>query len=321
MTPADDMIADVLEPLRFPLYGSRLIEASAGTGKTFTIAMLYVRLVLGHRGREAGHREDIEHDEASASHEGMRALTPPEILVVTFTDAATKELRERIRARLIEAAEYFRARPEDVPRRLPGEDLLHDLRNEYAPDQWPGCARRLQLAAEWMDEAAVSTIHGWCNRMLSEHAFDSDSLFSQTLETDQTELRAEVVRDYWRTFMAPLDAQSAGEVRAWFASPDDLHGAIRGLLAHADLLPEAQAPEAALLDARHRAQEALEALKAPWRAGIDEAQGLIEAAREKKQFDAKKLNTRNGDTWFGKLREWAHDPDSAHPGFKDDAAV
>ena len=315
MTPADDMIADVLEPLRFPLYGSRLIEASAGTGKTFTIAMLYVRLVLGHSG------QNIEHDEAAAVHDGMRPLTPPEILVVTFTDAATKELRERIRARLIEAAEYFRALPEDVPLRASGGDLLHDLREEYAPDQWPACARRLQLAAEWMDEAAVSTIHGWCNRMLSEHAFDSDSLFSQTLETDQTELRAEVVRDYWRTFMAPLDAQGAGEVRAWFASPDDLHGAIRGLLAHAELLPEAQAPEAALLDARHRAHEALEALKAPWRAGIDEAQGLIAAAREKKQFDAKKLNTRHCETWFTKLREWANDPQSVHPGFKDDAAV
>ncbi|MFD1554066.1 exodeoxyribonuclease V subunit beta [Paraburkholderia silviterrae] len=322
MTPADDMIADVLEPLRFPLYGSRLIEASAGTGKTFTIAMLYVRLVLGHRGQSAGHGDDeLEHDETAEAHEGMHPLTPPEILVVTFTDAATKELRERIRARLIEAAEYFRALPEDVPLRSPGEDLLYDLREEYAPDRWPACARRLQLAAEWMDEAAVSTIHGWCNRMLSEHAFDSDSLFSQTLETDQTELRAEVVRDYWRTFMAPLDAQSAKEVRAWFGSPDDLHGAIRGLLAHADLLPEAPTPEAALLDARTRAQEALEALKAPWRAGIDEAQGLIAAAREKKQFDAKKLNTRHCETWFGKLREWANDPQSTHPGFKDDAAV
>ncbi|MFX1675613.1 exodeoxyribonuclease V subunit beta [Paraburkholderia sp. A2WS-5] len=316
-TPPDDMVADVLEPLRFPLHGSRLIEASAGTGKTFTIAMLYVRLVLGHGGQDA----DAEQNEAMSAPEGMRPLTPPEILVVTFTDAATKELRERIRARLIEAAEYFRALPEDIARCSPGADLLHDLREEYAPEQWPACARRLQLAAEWMDEAAVSTIHGWCNRMLSEHAFDSDSLFSQTLETDQTELRAEVVRDYWRTFMAALDAQSAGEVRAWFASPDDLHGAIRGLLAHTELLPDAPAPEVALRDARERAQQALEALKEPWRAGVDEAQALIAAARAKKQFDAKKLNTRHSEMWFDKLREWANDPLGTHPGFKDDAAV
>ncbi|HAO01533.1 MAG TPA: hypothetical protein DCQ42_07345, partial [Halomonas sp.] len=60
--------------------------------------------------------------------------------------------------------------------------------------------------AEWMDEAAVSTIHSWCYRMLREHAFDSGSLFSLNLENDQQELEQEVVRDYWRTFYYPLDA-------------------------------------------------------------------------------------------------------------------
>ena len=72
-----------------------------------------------------------------------------------------------------------------------------------------------------MDEAAVSTIHGWCNRMLREHAFDSDSLFTQTLETDQSELLAEVVRDYWRTFMVPLDIEAVAEVRPWWSRPGD----------------------------------------------------------------------------------------------------
>ncbi|MFP6560112.1 exodeoxyribonuclease V subunit beta [Paraburkholderia sp. B3] len=310
MSPATDIAAGVqdLKPLRFPLSGSRLIEASAGTGKTFTIAMLYVRLVLGHG-------EDL------ATDEGARAFTPPEILVVTFTDAATKELRERIRARLAEAAQVFRADPDEEAFDEGGGDLLHELRDSYAREQWPACARRLELAAEWMDESAVSTIHGWCNRMLSEHAFDSDSLFSQTLETDQTELRAEVVRDYWRTFMAPLDAQCAQEVRAWFASPDALQPAIRGLLAHADLLPDAPEPVAALLEARTQARTALDALKAPWREWIDEVKALLDAARAKNQFDARKLNTRNCETWIEKLRTWAHDPDIEHPGFDEKAAV
>lgn len=80
--------------LRFVLQGSRLIEASAGTGKTFTISALYLRLVLGHGGEAAFHRE----------------LLPPEILVVTFTEAATRELRDRIRARLVEAARVFRGK-------------------------------------------------------------------------------------------------------------------------------------------------------------------------------------------------------------------
>ena len=159
--------------LSFPLHGSRLIEASAGTGKTYTISALYLRLILRHGG-EAAFREP---------------LLPPQILVVTFTDAATRELRDRIRARLVEAATVFRGDAE-------GDALLATLKADFASAEWPECARRLELAAQWMDEAAVSTIHGWCQRMLREHAFDSGSLFSQTLETDHSELLAEVVRDY-----------------------------------------------------------------------------------------------------------------------------
>ena len=94
--------------LDFPLYGSRLIEASAGTGKTYTISALYLRLVLGHGGAQAF----------------ARPLLPPEILVVTFTDAATRELRERIRNRLVEAAQAFRDEQA-------GDPLLRLLRADY----------------------------------------------------------------------------------------------------------------------------------------------------------------------------------------------
>jgi ATP-dependent exoDNAse (exonuclease V) beta subunit len=142
----------VLHPLRFPLRGSRLIEASAGTGKTFTIAACTCGWCWAWR-RRCGF---------------AAALTPPEILVVTFTEAATKELRDRIRARLAEAADAFLADPQAVEEREAGEDLLHDLRAEL-PARTSGrpAHSALRLAAEWMDESAVSTIHGWCNRMLS----------------------------------------------------------------------------------------------------------------------------------------------------------
>jgi exodeoxyribonuclease V beta subunit len=189
-----------LNPLDFPLHGSRLIEASAGTGKTFTIALLYVRLVLGHGGEAAF--KDL--------------LTPPQILVVTFTDAATQELRDRIRARLTEAALCFLEPDREH------DKLLQQLRAEYLPQDWPDCARRLQLAGEWMDEAAVSTIHGWCYRMLREHAFDSGSLFTQTLETDQSELLAEVIRDYWRRHFYELPVEQVRAIGDYFKSPQDL---------------------------------------------------------------------------------------------------
>ena len=177
------MAAQRLNPLAFPLSGTRLIEASAGTGKTYTIAALYVRLILGH-----------EPDNAVSARE----LLPPDILVVTFTDASTKELRERIRARLTQAARFFRQQPID------SDDFLESLRASYDPSAWGACARRLELAANWMDESAVYTIHSWCNRMLQQHAFDSGSLFRQEVNTNDVALLNEVVRDYWRTFFYPL---------------------------------------------------------------------------------------------------------------------
>ncbi|WP_324770433.1 exodeoxyribonuclease V subunit beta [Pokkaliibacter plantistimulans] len=281
-----------LAPLRFPLHGSRLIEASAGTGKTFTIAALYVRLVLGHGGDEAF----------------TRPLTPPEILVVSFTDAATKELRDRIRARLAEAAGYFLQSPDDLAEQPAGADLLHDLRAEYAPEQWPGCARKLQLAAEWMDEAAVSTIHGWCNRMLGEHAFDSGSLFSLSLETDQSELLNEVVRDYWRTFFFALDEEQTKVVHGWWQTPDALYAGIRLLLEHSTELGSAAEPAASIGTSLQQRRTALAALKAPWMQWVGELQALLDKAVADGEVNGRKLQKRFYQPWLDALLVWANDP-------------
>ncbi|WP_109476389.1 exodeoxyribonuclease V subunit beta [Paraburkholderia sp. C35] len=291
-----------LDPLRLSLTGRSLIEASAGTGKTFTIAMLYVRLVLGH----------------DPSNDHARPLTPPEILVVTFTDAATKELRDRIRSRLTQAAAYFLADPDEAAELSPSKtDLLHALRDDYPPEEWAACARHLQLAAEWMDEAAVSTIHAWCNRMLREHAFDSDSLFTQTLETDQSELLAEVVRDYWRTFMAPLAAADAATVSEWMSGPPDLQKQLRNLLDIAALLADAQAPADALQAARDDSARKLATLKAQWRDWPAEMESALDAARAAKQFTGRELGAANCKKWFAALAEWVSTPELKLPALND----
>ncbi|MBL1267921.1 MAG: exodeoxyribonuclease V subunit beta [Halomonas sp.] len=291
-----------LNPLSLPLHGSRLIEASAGTGKTFTIALLYVRLVLG------GH--SVDDDTAF-----IRPLTPPEILVVTFTNAATQELRERIRNRLVEAAEVFRA--EDVEG---GADpLLLQLRDQYAPATWPACSRRLALAAEWMDEAAVSTIHSWCYRMLREHAFDSGSLFSLNLENDQRELEQEVVRDYWRSFYYPLDSDALGIVTRYWKSPDDLHAPLQRLLPESEALGSAK-PEPSKTLATTQAERAaqLSELKAPWAAWLDELVPALEDAAKRKAFKGQSFNAKSRANWLGALREWC-DTDADRPALTDAA--
>ncbi|AVI64064.1 exodeoxyribonuclease V subunit beta [Halomonas sp. GFAJ-1] len=281
-----------LNPLKLPLHGSRLIEASAGTGKTFTIALLYVRLVLGGQ-----HSKD---DTAF-----VRPLTPPEILVVTFTNAATQELRERIRHRLVEAAAVFRHQGED--------SLLLALRSQYPEATWPACARRLELAAEWMDEAAVSTIHSWCYRMLREHAFDSGSLFSLNLENDQQELEQEVVRDYWRTFYYPLDAEALGSITSYWKSPDQLHQDVRKLLHESDALgaprPE---PTHTLSTAAAERSALLSTLKAPWPAWLDDLVPALEDAAKRKAFKGQSFNAKSRANWLGALRVWC-DSDATRP--------
>lgn len=271
--------------LSFPLHGSRLIEASAGTGKTYTISALYLRLILRHGG-DAAFREP---------------LLPPQILVVTFTDAATRELRDRIRARLVEAATVFRGDGE-------GDALLATLKADFASAEWPECARRLELAAQWMDEAAVSTIHGWCQRMLREHAFDSGSLFSQTLETDHSELFAEVVRDYWRQHCYPLQGLALDWVAENWGAPDALGQRIRPLLGEQD--EGAALALGDLLDTTlQERQRALNALKEPWGAWADALQGLLDQAAAEKQVDARKLQARYYKPWLDKLRAWADGDD------------
>ena len=117
-----------LDPLTLPLQGERLIEASAGTGKTFTIGILYLRLLLGLGQRHAFHRP----------------LSVEEILVVTFTEAATAELRGRIRQNIHELRLA-------CVRGSSGNPVLTALLQEI-PD--PADAAALLLAAErQMDEA------------------------------------------------------------------------------------------------------------------------------------------------------------------------
>ncbi|MGO2398869.1 MAG: exodeoxyribonuclease V subunit beta [Halomonas sp.] len=275
-----------LNPLSLPLHGSRLIEASAGTGKTFTIALLYVRLVLGGRSKED--------DDAF-----IRPLTPPEILVVTFTNAATQELRERIRNRLVEAAEIFRS-DENA-----GDKLLLELRSEYPPSAWPACARRLALAAEWMDEAAVSTIHSWCYRMLREHAFDSGSLFSLNLENDQRELEQDVVRDYWRSFYYALESDALESIVSYWQSPDDLHASLQRLLPECDALGE-QRPEPlqTLTNCQAARAAKLSALKAPWAAWLNDVVPALEEAAQQKAFKGQSFNAKSRANWLGALRDW-----------------
>lgn len=153
--------------LSSPLQGVNLIEASAGTGKTFTITGLFLRLLV------------------------EKELTVDQILVVTFTEAATNELRERIRNKLQAAKAALISRASK-------DKLLSNLVNK---NQCDTSIKKISDAIRDFDEAAIYTIHSFCNKILTEHAFESKGLFDTELITEQNDILQEVVEDFWRQKM------------------------------------------------------------------------------------------------------------------------
>ena len=154
-----------------PLDKTRRLLSECRNGKTFSIAFLYMRLVA-----EKGFSVD-------------------RILVTTFTDAATKELRERIRSRLLEAKNAL-SNPTEVPTDPLISQWLEHLANHDQCEP-PLALRRLRLALVDFDEAPISTLHGFCKRMLAEHAFDSGSSFDQELIKNESTLVDTVLDDAW----------------------------------------------------------------------------------------------------------------------------
>jgi len=230
------------DPTTIPLSGRQLIEASAGTGKTYSIALLYARLIL------------------------ERQLEVDEILVVTFTTSATEELRGRIRDRLrdmldmVERKERLEAAPED---RVPGE------RASSQPGP-AGTGRRLRDALRRMDEAAIYTIHGFCQRMLQDNAFESGAPFAAEFIESEQLLRSRIIEDFWRRqFYSAPPEEAAWVLDAW-QGPEQLAATLHGVLARsgAGFVPAVSAVQVAA--ARERVREAFERVRESWRAQEEE---------------------------------------------------
>ncbi|BAJ02379.1 exodeoxyribonuclease V subunit beta [Shewanella violacea] len=195
--------SQALDTLTLPFGGSRLIEASAGTGKTYTIAGLYVRLLLGH---------GID-----------KPLTCQQILVVTFTNAATGELRDRIRNKIQLAYRHFIGIDT-------GDELLASLHSATPESARPLALKRLDLALKSLDEASIFTIHGFCQRILADMAFESSLLFESEFTLDDSEYLHHAVRDFWREHCYPLPGFLGEIIQKKFADPDALSKQLRPLL-------------------------------------------------------------------------------------------
>ena len=243
--------ATALRWRELPLDGRVLIEASAGTGKTWTIGVVYLRLLL------------------------ERGLGVEQILVTTFTEAAAQELRERLRQRLVETEQWL-----EHPLALEAAaasaaangdvDALPTWMAAQASD--PARARqalrRIQLARADFDRAPIATIHSLCQRIQREYPLEAGAAFRSERLVDEAELLHECVEDFWRRryFERELDP---GEHDVLDDGPESLTRDLHAIIGSG-------AAEVIDADGRDALDDALEGLQAP--GVVEDLRGLAEDA-------------------------------------------
>ncbi|HHF4394858.1 TPA: exodeoxyribonuclease V subunit beta [Haemophilus influenzae] len=291
-----------LNPITLPLNQISLIEASAGTGKTYTIGSLYLRLLL-----KAG------------ENNFSRPLNVEEILVVTFTEMATEELKKKIRERITDAIDKLIAFAETQDKSAFKNDefltaLCHDLDIFEA-------IHRLKLAEQNMDLAAIYTIHGFCRRMLMQYAFHSGIHFNLELIKDQSDLLVRFANEFWREHFYPLDFESANFIATELVSPAKVLSLLKADLGK-DLQVEIENKQALSVPIQiflpqylGGYQKALNELKAFWLESADEISAIITNELVKdypkdqlKSLNRKKYQVKRLGDWINKINQWSNNP-------------
>lgn len=196
--------------------GVNLIEAAAGTGKTYAIAMLVLRFVV------------------------EQGLDIKNILVVTFTKAATEELKDRIRKRLAEARQILKAGHVDN-----ADSTLQDWLNDLPLDK-EQIRQRLDTALLEIDQAAIFTIHGFCQRALAEHALESGQMFDCELNANINSILQQCADDFWRNQLYQRPVWQVGLLTAVYRTPDELLSSIAFVGLQQKVYPDAVDLDAAL---------------------------------------------------------------------------
>src|SRR5690606_4997652 len=266
--------------LGLALDGVHVIEASAGTGKTYTLATLVVRLVV------------------------ERGLRVGQVLAVTFTEAATQELRKRIRERLLLACGLAGTPPasDDTPEAALTRAVL-DAHLARGTETAEALRRRLLAAANDIDLAAIFTIHGFCARVLREHALEAGQAFdTPELLTSDAPLYEAIAADLWRTH--GRSNESVDDLLAlWPGGPPALARDLPLLVREHSLRPTlAELPD----DPAPRLHASCEALAEAFRAHGEAFRAAMVSAVENKVLSGTSYKVAWITELFDALHEWCH---------------
>jgi exodeoxyribonuclease V beta subunit len=257
-----------LDLIRVPLSGLNLVEASAGTGKTHTLTGLYLRLLL------------------------ERSLSPEQILVMTYTKAATAELKARIRRCLLQARQAFV--DETVT------DPLHRHLLKVCEDR-ARLVRQLDLAIAGFDQAAIHTIHGFCQRVLSEHALETCQAFDVELVPDQSARLQQIADDFWRLRLTDLSDTLTDWVQASFVTPEGLLAQVTQGLGKPYLeVRSAHVSE----DLEYRDRQLLEQIRVLRELWQRDGEAIRSFLVESNQFNRKIIRRDWAKRWLEQLQQW-----------------
>ncbi|KWX65757.1 exodeoxyribonuclease V subunit beta [Mycobacterium sp. NAZ190054] len=197
---------DLLGPLPAPRT-TTVLEASAGTGKTFTLAGLVTRYVA----------------------EGVATLD--QMLLVTFGRAASQELRERVRAQIVDAVRAF-----DDPAAAGGNEVIAHLLDGTA-DELTERRQRLRDALAGFDAATIATTHQFCQLVLRSLGVAGDTDSGVELVESLDDLVTEIVDDL---YLAHFGQQRDEPLLSYDAALSLAHEVVRN--AHTELRPADPAP-------------------------------------------------------------------------------
>ncbi|MBU4153977.1 MAG: exodeoxyribonuclease V subunit beta [Proteobacteria bacterium] len=262
-----------LDPISIPLSGRHLIEASAGTGKTYTITGIYLRLLL------------------------ERELNPEQILVVTYTEAACRELRDKIRSRLAAALIAFESEHSD-------EAYLAELIARYRAEGRDLHRLRalLSLALINFDLAAVYTIHGFCLRVLQDSAFESGFPFEIEFIEDDRNLLQQVIDDFWRQSAPGWSPLFVAYLYRQGVSPDSLAGCLRRPLQAVQTRGESSLRFGPVRDSRSVDLGLVDRLQGVWQGHRDQITHVL--------LSSPALSRSEGNYPVAMLKEWFGDLDN-----------
>lgn len=266
-----------LNPFSISLKGQHLVEASAGTGKTYNITSLFIRSILD------------------------RKMEVDEILVLTYTKAATAELKERIMSRLREAIDVLKRR--EPPEK---DEFLVQLLDHT--EQMDEAITLLEDALHNFDEASIFTIHSFCQRALQEQSFLSGITFDTELITDDSEMVQEVIDDWWRNLVER--AESSTPDRIWLnilkdesSLPEKLASMVSvGLGKPYVKLSVDETTEGELEEELDELHQLFQKLKQNWFGSETHIRELLLSDA----MDGRKYQSRYVNPWMESITKWLH---------------